>query len=61
MYVLFFFKVVVDMLVDKDIIVLGIFVEDGLVIVVMGEWEEVFGISYAIVVEKNIFVKNRSL
>lgn len=61
MYVLFFFKVVVDMLVDKDIIVLGIFVEDGLVIVVMGEWEEVFGILYAIVVEKNIFVKNRSL
>ena len=61
MYVLFFFKVVADMLVDKDTIALGIFVEDGLVTVVMGEWEEALGTSYAIAVEKNTSVKNRPL
>lgn len=49
------------MLVDKDTIVLGIFVEDGLVTVVMGEWEEVPGTSYAIAVEKNTSVRNRLL
>ena len=56
-----FFKVVADMLVDKDTIALGIFVEDGLVTVVMGEWEEALGTSYAIAVEKNTSVKNRPL
>lgn len=55
------FKVVADTLVDKGTIALGIFVEAGLVTVVMGEWEEALGTSYVIAVEKNTSVKSRLL
>jgi len=47
--------------VDKVTIALDIFVEDGLVTVVMVAYEEALGIWYVIAVEKNISVKNRLL
>lgn len=55
------FKAVAGTLVDKGTIALGISVEAGLVTVVMGEWEEALGTSYAIAAERNTSAKNRLL